>query len=248
MAERARRPKGAERNQDRDLTAALRAALGPLELVGLQPEVRDGIAYLEGTVATPLQRDRAEELARGVPGIRGVVNELVVERVSPTDTPRMLELEPVADVDVELEGLGTIPGTEPDLNLTLGTNDPAEAADGSEPYYPPTDPVVKPAPRKKGDIRIVGGFARDSMDLPIEPEDYPARLQRGDDEIAADVKLALEEDAATTDLDVWVAVRRGVVHLRGRVKSIEDAELAEEVASRVPGVVEVREELDVEGL
>jgi len=108
--------------------------------------------------------------------------------------------------------------------------------------------VVKPAPRKKGDIRIVGGFARDSMDLPIEPEDYPARLQRGDDEIAADVKLALEEDAATTDLDVWVAVRRGVVHLRGRVKSIEDAELAEEVASRVPGVVEVREELDVEGL
>ncbi len=247
MAERAKRP---ERRQpvNRDLTRRLWAALGPLELVGLQAEVRGGVAYLEGSVPTPAMRRQAVELARGVPGVTGVVDELAVEPISPTDMPREVELEPVADVDVELLGLDTIPGTEPDLNADLGTNDPAEAADGSEPYYPPTDPVVKPAPRKQGDIRIVGGFSRGALDLPIEPEDHPAQLQRGDDEIAEDVKLALDEDAATTDLQIWVVVRNGVVHLRGRVGSIEDAEQAEEIAARVPGVVEVREELDVEGL
>jgi osmotically-inducible protein OsmY len=51
----------------------------------------------------------------------------------------------------------------------------------------------------------------------------------------------------TTDLAVRVAVRNGVVYLRGAVSSLDDAESAEEVASRVPGVAEVVEELDVAG-
>jgi osmotically-inducible protein OsmY len=44
-----------------------------------------------------------------------------------------------------------------------------------------------------------------------------------------------------------VFVRRGVVHLRGTVSSIDDAEAAEAIASGISGVVEVREELDVAG-
>lgn len=233
---------------DRELTVDLLAALGPLELVGLQADVRGGVAYLRGSVASQRQKLQAEELARVVPGIRQVVNELALAPVSSSEMPREVEVDPLVSADVELEGLETIPGTEPDFNLPIGTNDPAEATDGSEPYYPPTDPVVKPVSQTEGGIRVLGGFARGSMDSPIEPEDHPARLQRGDDEIAEDVRLALEEDAATTDLDVHVVVRRGIVHLRGRVGSIDEAELAEEVSARVPGVVEVREELEVEGL
>ena len=38
----------------------------------------------------------------------------------------------------------------------------------------------------------------------------------------------------------------GVVRLTGRVESIDDAESAEEVAARVPGVLEVDEALDTE--
>jgi len=42
-----------------------------------------------------------------------------------------------------------------------------------------------------------------------------------------------------------VVVRDGVVHLHGTVTDLDDADAAEEVASRIPGVREVREELDV---
>jgi osmotically-inducible protein OsmY len=58
----------------------------------------------------------------------------------------------------------------------------------------------------------------------------------------------LAEDSATADLNVLVFVRRGVVHLRGQVSDLDDADNAESVAARVPGVVEVVEELEVAGL
>lgn len=45
-----------------------------------------------------------------------------------------------------------------------------------------------------------------------------------------------------------VFVRNGIVHLRGQVSDLDDADNAEAVAARVPGVQEVIEELDVAGL
>ena len=59
------------------------------------------------------------------------------------------------------------------------------------------------------------------------------------------MRRELLEDAATTDLRVEVEVRDGVVRLRGTVQDVVDAENAEEVAARVPGVDEVLEELRV---
>jgi osmotically-inducible protein OsmY len=40
-------------------------------------------------------------------------------------------------------------------------------------------------------------------------------------------------------------VRNGVVTLRGRVTSIDEAEEAEGIASDVPGVLEVNEQLEI---
>ena len=70
----------------------------------------------------------------------------------------------------------------------------------------------------------------------------------GDEAIADAIRRELREDALTTDLTIRVTVRDGVAHLRGSVPSLDDAESAEEVAGRVPGVREVIEELDVAGL
>jgi osmotically-inducible protein OsmY len=58
----------------------------------------------------------------------------------------------------------------------------------------------------------------------------------------------LREDSTTTALEIEVAVDEGIVHLTGRVPSLDDAESAEEVAARVPGVVDVEEELEVADL
>jgi osmotically-inducible protein OsmY len=76
----------------------------------------------------------------------------------------------------------------------------------------------------------------------VEPSsDYRA----GDEALADAVRQELAEDAATADLVIHVAVRNGVVHLRGRVADLDDADNAESVAARVPGIREVVEELDV---
>jgi osmotically-inducible protein OsmY len=56
----------------------------------------------------------------------------------------------------------------------------------------------------------------------------------------------LREDAATTDLMITVSAANGYVRLRGSVPTIDDADNAQEVAARVPGVVEVIDDLDVQ--
>lgn len=69
--------------------------------------------------------------------------------------------------------------------------------------------------------------------------------QPGDEALADAVRRELQEDVLTTALPIDVGVEEGVVHLYGTVEELEDAENAEEVASRVPGVLEVIDELEI---
>ena len=69
-----------------------------------------------------------------------------------------------------------------------------------------------------------------------------------DEALADAIRRELAEDSATTDLNIVVAVRNGVAHLRGQVADLDDADNAEAVAARVPGVRDVVEELEVAGL
>lgn len=75
------RPQIGSGGNDFFLFTQARAALGAdAELKGLSPiiEVKDGVVTLSGTVATPAQRSRAEEVARGVGGVKAVKNQLRV--------------------------------------------------------------------------------------------------------------------------------------------------------------------------
>lgn len=111
---------------------------------------------------------------------------------------------------------------------------------GAEPVFAPTDPVVSPSPDRSVDV--LGGFSETSMDsLEVEPSAEDEAL--GDEAIAEAVRRELGEDAATADLRIAVHVRRGVVYLRGNVPEMIDADAAEEIAGRLPGVNEVVDEL-----
>jgi hypothetical protein len=120
------------------------------------------------------------------------------------------------------------------------TSDPMEAADSAEPYMAPTDPPVVP---KGGpdNIEVAEGFAGTS-----EGAEERAGVP-GDDEITARVKDLLRIDAATSTLDLDVETVDGVVYLRGTVPGFEDTDVAAEVAARVPGVVDVVDEMTVQG-
>jgi len=70
--------------EDADITANVQAVLRqhaelspPNELYG---STHNGVAYLSGFVATPLQSESAKGLAEGVPGVRAVVISIAIEQ------------------------------------------------------------------------------------------------------------------------------------------------------------------------
>lgn len=118
----------------------------------------------------------------------------------------------------------------------------AENDIGAEPVFPPTDPVIRV--RRDRRPEILGGFSETSMDS-VDAEPSAEDRAPSDEALAHAVRRELREDAATTDLRISVQVEDGVVRLRGTVPEMIDAENAEEVAGRIPGVGEVVEELVV---
>ena len=98
------------------------------------------------------------------------------------------------------------------------TSDPTVAAQEGLAYVPPTDPPVVHDPQG--------------------------------DEMEARVREALRADAATSRYaeELVIGTRGGVVGVRGVVDDIDDTDDVTEVISRVPGVDEVVDELDVKGL
>lgn len=142
---------------------------------------------------------------------------------------------------------------EPDFTDAPGTSDPLAVVgpsssaldmvgESGEVYTPPIDPVV--TTDQHGQTEVLGGFSPSSTDS-IEVERSASDGRLGDEAIAEAIERELREDAMTTALDIRAEVRQGVVHLRGTVDGPEDVEMAESVASRVPGVVEVVDDLRV---
>lgn len=233
-----------------DLADRAMVALAGLTIHGLTISARaGGIIQLDGAVRTQNDRNRAEQLVKVVPGVTQVVNDLQVDTLVGSMPVESTILSPELAAEVELTHENFVRGTEMDFNdRDNGTTDVEEATGEAVPYFPPTDPVVRRAPRNDEGFEVVGGWSGTAMETPIDLEQLPTELMSGDDEIGRLVRLALVEDASTSDLPIHVFVREGIVHLRGVVASLADADLAEEVASRVPGVVEVREELEIAGM
>ena len=118
-------------------------------------------------------------------------------------------------------------------------SDPTEAVEEAEPYFAPTDPVVRVD--EKGETQIAGGFGTGEA-----LERHPTAATRGvpSDEALEDlVHRALRVDASTAHLHLKVGVARGVVRVQGLIEDEEDAENALAVAGDVPGVVDVIDEL-----
>ena len=231
------------------------------EVAGLDVVVEDaaGTITLEGLVDSERDRQAAEDIASDLAGDANIDNALEVEDLLPVSvdtfaserrSAEVSERVPEAgDAEIELDPDFTDQSLARDpfavSGPTDGVDDGENAHDGDRVYVPPTDPVS--STDGHGEAVILGGFgisATDDVGTDVLVDDHGY----GDEAIADAVRRELREDAATTDLQVRVVVRNGVVHLHGSVPDLDDADSAEEVASRVTGVREVREELDVEAV
>ena len=241
----------AEEAADGALTRRLEQQLAQ---AGLQVAIEDsdGALVLSGIVDTAEARDSATDIVSQAAPNRRIDNQLEVETILPTDIDDFAGAEASAEV-AETAGEASADGGELEPDFTdqpmlrdvthaagPSSSDPEDLVEsGNLVYSPPEDPVV--GTDAHGRAHVLGGFGE--TDVTVEGSAMDDRP--GDEALADAVRRELREDAATSDLSIVVAVRQGVAHLRGRVADLEDAENAEAVAARVPGVREVVEELEV---
>jgi osmotically-inducible protein OsmY len=211
---------------------------------------------LDGLVDTDEARRAASDIVAAIAPDRRIENNLEVETILPLSSTALRSEAPAAGdlpdtVDEALAGSDLEPDFTDQILETSATEMDGEASATDDPdpngepvFFPPTDPVM--TIDDQNNPQVLGGFAPTSMDeIEVEPSALDGRP--GDEALADAIRRELREDALTTDLSIRVAVRNGVARLRGSVPSLDDAENAEEVAGRVPGVREVVEELDVAG-
>ena len=259
LATGARAPAGQEGTMAHStLTARIERALTEEAGLYVAVEESEGAIVLNGRVDSPESCRAAEDIvARIAPGAR-IDNNLEVETTIPQDAAEFnadepTHLQPAESVaEIEYEGADIAPDFTDQPIETTGIEDFAEPLrldtetvgildETENVVVPPTDPVISTA---SGNAEVLGGFAATSMDeQDVAPSAEDSYL--GDEAIADAVRRELAEDATTTTLRLEVEVRQGTVFLRGAVDGLEDADNAEAVAGRVPGVREVREQLRV---
>lgn len=230
--------------QDVELRRRVEAALAPFAERPIDVTVDDGVVYLKGTVRSGLEMQEVERMVEQVKGVRKVVNDLLLGEVVPMRLN--IEGQPMEDPDFqELEGAE--PEVEPDLKDNIGTTDVMESTSENETFFAPTDPVVLPTTREEEGIEVIGGFAPTADDnlMTDEPPEHLPVAYYSDDDIADNVRRALQRNSSTASLVLAVGVRDGIAYIRGKVQSLDDVEQVEAVVADVPGVLEVKEELEI---
>ena len=245
--EDAPQPGGGDEQQAVDLIDRTLQSAG----IYLAVEVRDGAVILSGAAVEPADRQAALDVALAVAEPRGlavedgieVMDEEVESSFEDAGGREIVAYDQDRQDDSITAGAEGPLEVDPDFTGDVGTTDFQLSVETTEPYFPPTDPVVRPS-NDEEQLDVIGGFAESAID---EPENASGVYPNTDDDLAAAVERELVEDAATTDLagQIRVIARSGIVVLRGAVETMDDVENVEAVAGRVDGVVEVREELDV---
>jgi hypothetical protein len=128
------------------------------------------------------------------------------------------------------------------------TANPSVAAEEGMTWVPPMDPPTVASDDPQG-ADVAAGFGDSAVSEPYNQDHASAALAE-EDELSARVREALRADAATSGFAESLAIgsRGRTVALRGIVDDVDDSDNAVEVASRVEGVDEVIDELDVRAL
>jgi hypothetical protein len=137
-----------------------------------------------------------------------------------------------------------------DTDLREGeTADPNVAAEEGLTWVAPIDPPVVPDPDNPEGIQVAAGFGADAYSEPFDA-DHHSELLTAEGELGSRIREALRANAATSRYaeDIVIGSRDGTIVVRGLVDDIDDTDNIAEVVSSVPGVVEVVDELEVEGV
>ncbi len=195
--------------------------------------VDQGDVTLSGSVRSAAEKSEAATEAWFIPGVKSVENEIEVawhreedaddggENWSDADTKKMIDSALLANPWVKRFDVRTI--VRDGVVTLTGTVDNLQAKREAEAEA-----------LDVSGIRRVKNFLRVRLSQ-----------SRPDADIAKDIRQALKRDPHVAVYDITVSVFNGKAYLRGEVDSVYMRQQAEEVATRVPGVVDIRNALDV---
>jgi hypothetical protein len=222
--------------------------------VGIQVFAEDDgrAIVLSGMVQSDIEHSTVYEIAGAIAPGRDLVDNIEMTMVLPSEIGELELSEAVAgDFPAATQGTQDDESLEPGdftdqhtlsdpftASGPSGTASDQELGEGEDVYVPPIDPVLD----RNGEV--VNGFGLSAMDS-LQVDRSAADGNLGDEAIADAIRRELREDSSTAELEIEVEVNAGIVTLLGTVADLDDAENAEEVASRLPGVREVREQLSV---
>jgi DnaK suppressor protein len=211
---------------DSDIQHEIRQSLASVGLP-LTVDVDAGVVTLGGIVLSEEEREAALDLAQIVAGVTDIVDQLELAEFD-GDYPDVLPglLTRVGDGDL-------LSDDEDDD----WTTDIQRVIQDGDSWIPPTDPPIDMA-RRPGGIEVAAGFQASSAE-----EDDSDRGTVDDARIIESVIRELNEDSATTHLNLHVASVNGTVVLTGYSTDPNDGDEAAAVASRVPGVRHVVDRL-----
>jgi osmotically-inducible protein OsmY len=221
---------------DREIQLDVSEALGrDVYLAGLpvQVNVRDGIVTLTGIVNNGYEKNRAADDADGVWNVKSVDNALTV---TPLPSDGVRKNQPLPD-DAALKK-----AVRDELIQDLRISDPysitTEAEDGHV--------TLKGLVRNYGQKRLALEDAKNVVGVGWVTNDIVVESGTHDDlSTQKKVRSALECDYALGDDKIEAFVEDGVVTLSGTVDSYYDKYHAGQVASRIAGVIDTRNHLDV---
>jgi osmotically-inducible protein OsmY len=197
--------------------------------------VEDGTAVLTGTVESFQERHLADQVAKGVRGVRKIDNQIDIDYKTDrgdgdieADIQRALHWDPLVDdalIEVDVEnGEATLLGT---------VGSAAEKTQAAAKAWVAGVKEVDASGLK------VAKWARDED---LRKDKYQPR---SDEEIRDAITDAFVYDPRLVPFEITPEVRHGIVTVRGTVGNLKAKRAAAEVARRTVGVVRVKNRLKV---
>lgn len=205
---------------------------------GLQVQATSGVVTLIGEVESWAQSRQAEQVASEVLGVTFVRNELTIALADSNSSTRGDEH---IQRDVEMAfGRGTYFSG---LAIRVAVENGIVQLEGDVPNLYHKDRATEEARLIAGVKTVDNRLEVDSqfrLKLPLDPPT--------DDKIERSVLDELQADPRVPAGDIKVASARGQITLRGSVVSMFERQMAERIARRVLGVIQVDNQLQVDTL
>lgn len=214
-------------------------------------DVNNGVATLTGNVESDVERDLAEELAKGVDGVKEVRNELKVDADAKTRTDSDGFMNSVRDANITAKvksqllwnsnthGLKIDVDTKKSVVTLSGQVESNVESQLAEQIASNTSDVVN----VNNQLKV--GKSTVSVGDKAEREAKETKAEVSDSWITTKVKSALAYNRNIEMDDIDVTTTNGVVMLKGTVENETSKREAKEITENIRGVKDVKSDLKV---